>query len=809
MARIISGTLYLPDGSGLANGTIHFVAKRTEASGVVEGASASFTTDVNGGYSQSIEQGHYAILMELAEIASGVKARRWHLGDVWVETSATPIGIDALLVSGETVIDPGEVAIQEFLADCQAERDAAEAAAAAAAASEDSAAASATAAATSEDNAAASAASAAASEGTAASSAAAAADSDGNAAASATAAGTSETNAAASAASAGASATGADESEAKAQKWAEEAEDVAVEAGAFSSKHHATKAAASASAAATSEGNAASSASAAADSASSAGASASAAAGSESNAAASAFNAAASEGGAATSADEAAASASAAATSETNAADSEATASTAAASAEAAWDSFDDRYLGPKAADPSTDNDGEPLLAGALYFNTTLNEMRVRDSANTSWIPASGNSVNSVDEYADGVDFTGGVTTQFTLSRPPGAEENVLLFFDAAWQPPSSYVVNGTTLTLNEAVPEGVSSVYAVVRSSLVTGTLEAANIIYDDTATGLGGNAQAALTALSTRARRNYLINGCFRVWQRSASQTTSGYGSDDRWSNQHGGSTKTHELVSFAIGQADVPGNPKYFSRTTVTSVAGAGNYVTKAQRIEGVRSLAGRTAVLSFYAKADSAKNMAIELVQRFGTGGTVSADVKEIGSQLIALTTAWQKFEISLQIPSIAGKSIGYNNDDFLQVGFFFDAGSDLASRTANLGQQSGTFDLAQVQIVAGPSATDFEDRDFGLEKLLCQRYYWRGNADGDGYGIAYTSSTANYQVGPSGSFPAQMRATPTMVIVAEPTYVNCTSDDIKANNGGFMHRLSPSTTGGYRAYLGTYEADAEL
>lgn len=47
------------------------------------------------------------------------------------------------------------------------------------------------------------------------------------------------------------------------------------------------------------------------------------------------------------------------------------------------YDQFDDRYLGSKTDDPSTDNDGQPLVVGALYFNTTVPEMRVW--IGTSW----------------------------------------------------------------------------------------------------------------------------------------------------------------------------------------------------------------------------------------------------------------------------------------------------------------------------------------------------------------------------------------------------------------------------------------
>ena len=71
----------------------------------------------------------------------------------------------------------------------------------------------------------------------------------------------------------------------------------------------------------------------------------------------------------ATSATASANSATAAATSATNAATSE-------TNAAASFDSFDDRYLGAKSSDPSVDNDGNALLTGALYFNSSDNVMK-------------------------------------------------------------------------------------------------------------------------------------------------------------------------------------------------------------------------------------------------------------------------------------------------------------------------------------------------------------------------------------------------------------------------------------------------
>lgn len=66
----------------------------------------------------------------------------------------------------------------------------------------------------------------------------------------------------------------------------------------------------------------------------------------------------------------------------------EASAVAAAASANAAWDNFDDKYLGAKPTDPTSDNDGNPVNPGALYFNTGTLQMKVWTGV--SWADAVG-----------------------------------------------------------------------------------------------------------------------------------------------------------------------------------------------------------------------------------------------------------------------------------------------------------------------------------------------------------------------------------------------------------------------------------
>jgi hypothetical protein len=60
-----------------------------------------------------------------------------------------------------------------------------------------------------------------------------------------------------------------------------------------------------------------------------------------------------------------------------------ASASAAAASA----DAFDDVYLGSKSSDPTTDNDGDPLAAGMLYFNTVSNVVKFYNGS--AWVAIS------------------------------------------------------------------------------------------------------------------------------------------------------------------------------------------------------------------------------------------------------------------------------------------------------------------------------------------------------------------------------------------------------------------------------------
>lgn len=251
-----------------------------------------------------------------------------------------------------------------------------------------------------------------------------------------------------------------------------------------------------------------------------------------------------------------------------------------------------------------------------------------------------------------------------------------------------------------------------------------------------LDNNDTAALVAKMTsvftvvRTNDNFFINSNFDVWQRGTTITAniSKFG-PDRWKTEVTGSTSIMTRQS-TLGTESF--NAKYFLRTTVTSVAGSGNLNLLRNGIEDVRKFAGKTLTLSFWAKADASKNICIEFLQNFGTGGSPSTTVTSIGTQTCALTTSWQKFTKTFTVPSIAGKIIGSNENSWTALNIWLDAGSTFNSRTNSLGQQSGTFDFAQFKLEFGAEATEFvlagltDDGEQAACNWYCQRVmgtYW--------------------------------------------------------------------------------------
>jgi hypothetical protein len=300
---------------------------------------------------------------------------------------------------------------------------------------------------------------------------------------------------------------------------------------------------------------------------------------------------------------------------------------------------------------------------------------------------------------------------------------------------------------------------------------------VKDDYATGdvltaanmndFAGTLNTVITPLGNAAGKNKIINGDFAINQRgfSTATTTTGtldaYGVDRFINNVLGGTgTVTNSVQTFTPGAAPVAGyEGTQFLRIETSGQTAAGTLTRLEQRIEDVRTFAGQTITISFWAKANTGTpNVQVNVVQFFGTGG--SATVATTTTKK-AITTSWARYSFTIAIPSISSKTIG-TGITFLSVRINLSAGTTFSAFTDTLGIQSNTFDIWGVQAEAGSIATPFQTATGTIQGELAaaQRYYYRMTNDAikSNFGVGFNDSTTSAAI--KIPFKQTMRITPT-------------------------------------------------
>jgi hypothetical protein len=285
--------------------------------------------------------------------------------------------------------------------------------------------------------------------------------------------------------------------------------------------------------------------------------------------------------------------------------------------------------------------------------------------------------------------------------------------------------------------------------------------------------NGTINITAAPFAAGKNKIINGDFAINQRGfTSNTTTATYNFDRWRQNNAGTTGTFTTTpqTFTPGTAPIAG---YEGSTFLQGITAAGASTNTlafiSQPIEDVRTFAGQTATISFFAKASTGSpKIGMEIAQNFGSGGSPSTQVLTSISA-ITISTSWARYSVTVSVPSISGKTIGTTaNTSSLAVNFWLSAGSDFNARASSIGLQNNTFQIWGVQVEAGSTATAFQTATgtFEGELAACQRYFEVIN----GSAIAGTSaSTTTITVG--GTYKVVKRIDPTLtgLLTALPIY----------------------------------------
>lgn len=306
----------------------------------------------------------------------------------------------------------------------------------------------------------------------------------------------------------------------------------------------------------------------------------------------------------------------------------------------------------------------------------------------------------------------------------------------------------------------------------------------------------------------RNKLHNSLFRMNQRGNgpwSATGPGAYGPDRWMAGVGGSdTYTHQIAaaSDAIRTQLSDEEVSVIWLNNVTGTAAAGSFSVGLQRIEGVRRLAGKQVTLSFWWGSNVANaKIGISCDQNFGTGGSPSATVQ--GSNLVVFTNPanFQRDKVTFTVPSIQGKTLGTNGDDYTQIMFWFSSGATNNGR-AGTGVQTAQFNIWGVQLEEGSVMTKLEKPDLGIDRSNCQRFYQTGGVQMFLYQAAGQTAAMNMM------YPVTMRAVPT-VTSNFTTQVNCSGSVVNAaGNSNYQHVTTVTALGIFNS-SGTWTASADL
>jgi hypothetical protein len=264
--------------------------------------------------------------------------------------------------------------------------------------------------------------------------------------------------------------------------------------------------------------------------------------------------------------------------------------------------------------------------------------------------------------------------------------------------------------------------------------------------------------------AAKNKIINGDFGVNQRNfSSSTTDNVFLFDRWRHTFVGGSVTSTAQTFTPGNTIAGYEPKNYLQTVTASQTTSTFAVIYYNGIEDVRTLAGQTATISFWAKAASGTpSVGIEVEQSFGSGGS-SAVSTVVGAK--TLSTSWTRYTSTVVIPSISGKTIGTNSGVYLYLWLSAGASTGTGPRASNIGAQNATFQFWGVQIEAGSAATAFQTATGTIQGELaaCQRYFNRLiNKKSVYFGVGACTSTTFAQF--AIPYPT-MRTTPALTVSA--------------------------------------------
>ena len=299
------------------------------------------------------------------------------------------------------------------------------------------------------------------------------------------------------------------------------------------------------------------------------------------------------------------------------------------AAAAATYDNFDDRYLGQKASEPTLDNDGNALVTGALFFNSTTNIMMVysgsawqgshpsaTEQTNVNTVATNIANVNTVGTNIGNVNTVGGISANVTTVAGISSDVTAVAGNNANVSTVAGVSANVTAVA-GVATETGLLGNTATIADMALLGTsdcvadmamLATADIIADMNALATSD----IISDLNTLATSD-IVNDLNTLATADVVNDMNVLGTAQNVTNMN----TVAGVAANVTTVAGISGN--------VTTVAGiAANTTTVAGIASDVTAVAGKTAQITLLGTADAIADM-----NTLGSAQTV-ADLNALGS-----------------------------------------------------------------------------------------------------------------------------------------------------------------------------------
>ena len=265
------------------------------------------------------------------------------------------------------------------------------------------------------------------------------------------------------------------------------------------------------------------------------------------------------------------------------------------------------------------------------------------------------------------------------------------------------------------------STLWIEINSLGTNETITAGNISVKEIPKVQGENLPDYVATRSNYGFKNYIINGGFDVWQRGTSFSNNVIYTADRW------------WVETSIV---APLVNKTVDGLTLEKTSTASYFILK-QPIESNKNLSGKTVTFSVKIKSISGGAKAQigirGIAGKDNSTGLNSATLK--ADNTVDLSTSFDTYSVTATIPTYVG--------DNYTVGVIVDI------RDTNTGSTTDKIEIADAQLEEGSVATPFEQRPYGLELSLCQRYLpyrsYLNNYTNHGSGFCSSTTQATIEI----------------------------------------------------------------